>query len=164
MLAENAIQRVMKEYQNITGLRSYFIQDATEISSAKEKNFFCKCLKTSSSALAQCSDCTVNNYNEALESRNVQKYACHAGLIKWSVPVEMKDLSGVIVSEGVITKQQALEAVDWVNHLAETYNVLRPILLQNYNKAVIMTEAQVDESIELLLHLIAYYRTIVEEI
>ena len=86
MLPKEAIQKVMDAYYHITGLRCYFVQDETEISSAKEKNFFCKCLKTSSSALRQCDECTFENYTGALKSNEPQKYACHAGLVKWSVP------------------------------------------------------------------------------
>ena len=67
MLPEEAIQKVMDAYYHITGLRCYFVQDETEISSAKEKNFFCKCLKTSSSALRQCDECTFENYTGALK-------------------------------------------------------------------------------------------------
>ena len=68
MLPKEAIQKVMDAYYHITGLRCYFVQDETEISSAKEKNFFCKCLKTSSSALRQCDECTFENYTGALKS------------------------------------------------------------------------------------------------
>ena len=162
MLPEEAIKKVMDAYYHITGLRCYFVQDETEISSAKEKNFFCKCLKTSSSALRQCDECTFENYTGALKSNKPQKYACHAGLIKWSVPVSLADVKGVIVSEGVITKQQGLEAQDWVNHLAETYNVSRPILLHNYTKVVVMNEDQVEESIELMQDLLKYYKAVIE--
>lgn len=70
MLPEEAIQKVMDAYYHITGLRCYFVQDETEISGAKEKNFFCKCLKTSSSALRQCDECTFENYTGALKSIN----------------------------------------------------------------------------------------------
>ena len=80
MLPKEAIKKVMDAYYHITGLRCYFVQDETEISSAKEKNFFCKCLKTSSSALRQCDECTFENYTAALKSNEPQKYACHAGL------------------------------------------------------------------------------------
>ena len=45
MLPKEAIKKVMDAYYHITGLRCYFVQDETEISSAKEKNFFFKCLK-----------------------------------------------------------------------------------------------------------------------
>ena len=162
MLPEEAIKKVMDAYYHITGLRCYFVQDETEISSAKEKNFFCKCLKTSSSALRQCDECTFENYTAALKSNTPQKYACHAGLVKWSVPVSLADVKGVIVSEGVITKQQGLEAEDWVNHLAETYNVSRPILLHNYTKVVVMNEDQVEESIELMQDLLKYYKAVIE--
>lgn len=162
MLPEEAIQKVMDAYYHITGLRCYFVQDETEISSAKEKNFFCKCLKTSSSALRQCDECTFENYTGALKSNKPQKYTCHAGLIKWSVPVSFADVKGVIISEGVITKQQGLEAEDWVNHLAETYNVSRSILLHNYTKVVVMNEDQVEESIELMQDLLKYYKAVIE--
>lgn len=162
MLPEEAIQHVMDAYHNITGLRCYFVQDETEISSAKEKNFFCKCLKTSSSALHQCDECTLENYTGALNSNKVQKYACHAGLVKWSVPVSISNIKGVIVSEGVITKQQSLEADEWVNHLAQTYNVSRPILMHNYTKVVVMNEKQVEESIQLMQNLLQYYKAVIE--
>ena len=162
MLPKEAIKKVMDAYYHITGLRCYFVQDETEISSAKEKNFFCKCLKTSSSALRQCDECTFENYTAALKSNEPQKYACHAGLIKWSVPVSLAGVKGVIVSEGVITKQQGLEAEDWVNHLAETYNVSRSILLHNYTKVVVMNEQQVEESIELMQDLLKYYKAVIE--
>lgn len=162
MLPEEAIQHVMDAYHNITGLWCYFVQDETEISSAKEKNFFCKCLKTSSSALHQCDECTLENYTGALNSNKVQKYACHAGLVKWSVPVSISNIKGVIVSEGVITKQQSLEADDWVNHLAQTYNVSRPILMHNYTKVVVMNEQQVEESIHLMQNLLQYYKAVIE--
>ena len=62
----------------------------------------------------------------------------------------------------VITKQQGLEAEDWVNHLAETYNVSRPILLHNYTKVVVMNEDQVEESIELMQDLLKYYKAVIE--
>lgn len=162
MLPNEAIKHVMDAYHQITGLRCYFVQDETEISSAKEKNFFCKCLKTSSSALRQCDECTIENYTGALNSNEVQKYACHAGLVKWSVPVSLKDVKGVIVSEGVITKQQSLEAKDWVQHLAETYNVSRPILMHNYTKVVVMNEKQVEKSIQLMQDLLQYYKAVIE--
>ena len=83
-------------------------------------------------------------------------------LIKWSVPVSFADVKGVIISEGVITKQQGLEAEDWVNHLAETYNVSRSILLHNYTKVVVMNEDQVEESIELMQDLLKYYKAVIE--
>lgn len=72
------------------------------------------------------------------------------------------DVKGVIISEGVITKQQGLEAEDWVNHLAETYNVSRSILLHNYTKVVVMNEDQVEESIELMQDLLKYYKAVIE--
>lgn len=158
-----AINRVMEAYQGITGLRCYFIKDKGDISdSAKEKNFFCKCLKTSSTALKQCDECTIANYTAALESKKPQTYACHAGLVKWSVPVEINDVSGVIISEGVISKTQVEEREEWIEYLAEKYNVSKSILMENYSNVREMTESQVDLSIRLLESLVTYYTTEVE--
>lgn len=153
-----AINKVMEAYHTITGLNSYFIQEQNEINdSAKEKNFFCKCLKTSTSALKQCDECTVENYTMALASKKVQTYSCHAGLVKWSVPVNINGLDGVIISEGVISQRQHEERVGWIDYLSEKYNVSRSILLENYSKVREMTEEEVDRSIDLLKCLLAYY-------
>ena len=51
MNTKDAIIKAMEEYQRITGLRSYLIQDVDDINSAAERNYFCKCLKTSARAL-----------------------------------------------------------------------------------------------------------------
>lgn len=107
MLPEEAIKKVMDAYYHITGLRCYFVQDETEISSAKEKNFFCKCLKTSSSALRQCDECTFENYTGALKSNEPQKYACHAGLVKWSVPVSLADVKGELYQKVLLQSSKA---------------------------------------------------------
>ena len=50
MNTKDAIIKAMEEYQRITGLRSYLIQDVDDINSAAERNYFCKCLKTSARA------------------------------------------------------------------------------------------------------------------
>ncbi len=165
MNAMEAIYKAMDAYHEITGLHSYFVQDETDIvsASAKEKNFFCKCLKTSSSALKHCDECTVENYTQALQSMKVQTYSCHAGLVKWSVPVEVKGLTGVIISEGVISKQQIKESEDWISYLSEKYNVSKSILLENYHQVKQMTEEQVDRSIQLLKDILAYYASIISE-
>lgn len=49
-----ALKAAMQEYREITGLRSYLILDTEEIQSASERNYFCKCLKSSSAALKKC--------------------------------------------------------------------------------------------------------------
>lgn len=156
MNENQSIQNIMNAYSSITGLNCYFVQDAQEISSAKEKNFFCKCLKTSASALMSCESCTFENYEQALSSLKSQTYSCHAGLVKWSVPVIFKDVQGVIISEGVISSQQAKESQSWIQYLSETYNVSRSILLENYKSVRVMTEQEVDESIHLLEAIVAY--------
>ena len=51
MNVKDAIVKAMQEYRQITGLRSYLIQDVDDINSAAERNYFCKCMKTSARAL-----------------------------------------------------------------------------------------------------------------
>lgn len=164
MNAMEAITKTMERYYEITGLHSYFVQDEGDIisASAKEKNFFCKCLKTSSNALKHCDECTVENYTEALRSKKTMTYSCHAGLVKWSVPVEYDDMTGVIISEGVISAQQAKDSAQWIDYLAEHYNVSKSILLSNYHEVKIMSEQQVEEAIGLLEKLIAYHGTLID--
>lgn len=163
MNVKEAIAAIGHSYTEITGLCCYFVQDEIEISSAKEKNFFCKCLKTSQSALEHCEECTLENYKQALNSNKVQTYSCHAGLVKWSVPVVMKDVKGVIISEGVISKRQIEESNTWIEYLSKKYNIDANVLLKIYNQVKQMTEEQVNQSIHLLEALIDYYRTQIDE-
>lgn len=154
-----AIKKVIETYHEITGLHSYFIQNKGEFQdSAKEKNFFCKCLKTSASALKQCDECTLENYSAALESNKIRTYSCHAGLVKWSVPVEINDVKGVIISEGVVSKQQIIEMDSWMDYLNEQYDLPKPLLVETSAHVREMTEAQVEGSIALLQALLDYYK------
>ena len=66
MNVKDAIVKAMQEYRQITGLRSYLIQDVDDINSAAERNYFCKCLKTSARALKHCEECTMENYRSAV--------------------------------------------------------------------------------------------------
>lgn len=100
MNTKDAIIKAMEEYQRITGLRSYLIQDVDDINSAAERNYFCKCLKTSARALKHCEECTMENYRSALNEEKVCMYSCHAGLVKWSMPIRHGDFHGVVISEG----------------------------------------------------------------
>lgn len=155
-----AIQRAMDFYYEITGLRSYFVQGVNDVDSAKEKNFFCKTLKMSSKALDHCEACTLENYTNALNNHEIQMYSCHAGLVKWSIPVEFPGVTGVIVSEGVISSQQVADKDNWIDYLVEKYNLPRNILMENYEHVVEMTEKEVDESVKLLVALLDYYRSL----
>ena len=65
METKEIIKHALKDYQNITGLRSYVVYDNTVIQSASEKNYFCKCLKSSSKALKTCEECTEETYENA---------------------------------------------------------------------------------------------------
>ena len=150
MNAKEAIITALKEYRAITGLRSYLIEDEDDINSAAEKNYFCKCLKTSAAALRHCEECTSENYRNALQSDKVCMYSCHAGLVKWSMPIRCNAFSGVVISEGVITKQQVKDAETWVHYLSEHYNVRKDVLQDNYQVIKEMTEEEVNISIKLL--------------
>lgn len=155
-----AIQRAMDFYYEITGLRSYFLQGVNDVDSAKEKNFFCKTLKMSSKALDHCEACTLENYTNALNNHEIQMYSCHAGLVKWSIPVEFPGVTGVIVSGGVISSQQVADKDNWIDYLVEKYNLPRNILMENYEHVVEMTEKEVDDSVKLLVALLDYYRSL----
>lgn len=157
MSIKDAIVEAMKEYRSITGLRSYLIEDENDINSAAERNYFCKCLKTSARALKHCEECTSENYRSALQSKQVAMYSCHAGLVKWSMPVRKGDFHGVVISEGVITKQQVKDSEKWVLYLSERYNVRKDVLLDNYQVIKEMTEDEVDVSVKLLKDLIDYH-------
>lgn len=162
MRSLEAIQKAMDFYYQITGLRSYFVQDIGDVDSAKEKNFFCKCIKMSNKALEHCEDCTIENYTNALGKNEIQMYSCHAGLVKWSVPVDFEDVKGVIVSEGVITSQQIEDKERWIEYIVVKYDLPKEIMMQNYEKIVEMDEEEVNDSIQLLLALLSYYKTLCE--
>lgn len=87
-------------------------------------------------------------------------YSCHAGLVKWSIPVEFPGVTGVIVSEGVISSQQVADKDNWIDYLVEKYNLPRNILMENYEHVVEMTEKEVDDSVKLLVALLDYYRSL----
>ena len=112
-----SLKSAMQEYREITGLRSYLILDSTEIKSASERNYFCKCLKSSSAALKKCEECTQEYYNEARNANEECIYSCHAGLIKWAVPVNCDDFHCVIISEGILAQQQLEDAEVWSGYL-----------------------------------------------
>lgn len=162
MTSLEAIQKAMDYYYQITGLRSYFVQDIGEVDSAKEKNFFCKCIKLSQDALEHCEECTMENYTNALGNNEIQMYSCHAGLVKWSIPVDFDDVKGVIVSEGVITSQQIEDKEKWIDYIVEKYDLPKDIMMENYEVIAQMTEQEVNDSITLLQSLLSYYKTLTD--
>lgn len=156
MNMNDALKKTMEEYRQITGLRSYLILDTTEIKSASEKNYFCKCLKSSTSALKKCEECTQETYNNA---RSIDKeciYSCHAGLIKWAVPVNCGDFHCVIVSEGIMAAKQKEEADHWAEYLSNEYDLSREMIRKNFSIVATMNEEQMNASIKLLKDLISY--------
>ena len=158
-----ALKAAMEDYTRISGLRTYFVQDISEVNDAKEKNYFCKCLKTSAKACDLCEISEKENYTAALNSKKEQSFACHAGLVKWSVPVNMKGLKGAIVSEGVITQAQVGQKEEWVARLAEDYNVSKQILDTNYASIHVMNEKEAKVSIDILKKLLEWYALKIED-
>ena len=65
-------------------------------------------------------------------------------------------VAAVVISEGVITKQQVKDAETWVHYLSEHYNVRKDVLQDNYQVIKEMTEEEVNISIKLLKDLIDY--------
>lgn len=152
------VQRAMDDYYRITGLRSYVLYDNTVIQSASEKNYFCKCLKMSNKALMECERCTHENYNNAREIEKESIYSCHAGLIKWAVPVDIDDFHCVVISEGILSIQQVEEDAEcWTKYLSKEYDLDQKMLLESFSAIKTMNEKQMYASIELLKNLLSYY-------
>ncbi len=151
-----ALKSAMQEYRDITGLRSYLILDSAEIQSASERNYFCKCLKSSSVALKKCEECTQEYYNEARKANEECIYSCHAGLIKWAVPVNLGDFHCVIISEGILSQRQLEDADVWAGYLSSEYDLPKEMIKRNLSKMVIMNEERMNASIKLLKDLVAY--------
>lgn len=147
----------MEEYRMITGLRSYLILDTTEIKSASERNYFCKCLKSSTQALKRCEECTQEYYSQARGANEECIYSCHAGLIKWAIPVSCDDFHCVIISEGILSKRQVEEADEWTAYLSKVYDLSKDMIKKNFQVMAVMNEAQMNASIKLLKDLIYYH-------
>lgn len=156
MNIQDSLKKAMEQYRIITGLRSYLILDTAEIQSASERNYFCKCLKSSSQALKKCEECTQEYYTRAREANEEYIYACHAGLIKWAVPVNYNHFHCVIISEGILTKEQVEKSDWWMNYLSQTYDLSKEMIKHNFDNLTTMNEEQMDASIKLLKDLISY--------
>lgn len=157
MEAKIVLKKVLEEYQRITGLRSYVVYNPGDIQSASEKNYFCKCLKMSSKALKKCEECTKETFSETQTIDSECIYSCHAGLIKWAVPVNTEEIRCVVVSEGILSNKQKEEADEWAKYLAKEYQLNEEMLLRNFKIIQTMNEAQMKASIELLKDLIQYH-------
>lgn len=153
----DSLKKAMEEYRMITGLRSYLILDTTEIKSASERNYFCKCLKSSTQALKRCEECTQEYYSQARGANEECIYSCHAGLIKWAIPVSCDDFHCVIISEGILSKRQVEEADEWTEYLSKVYDLSKDMIKKNFQVMAVMNEAQMNASIKLLKDLIYYH-------
>lgn len=151
------VRKAQEDYHTITGLRSYLVSNQTVIQSASERNYFCKCLKLSSKALNQCEECTKEIYENALKIDKECIYSCHAGLIKWAVPVHWEAFHCVVVSEGILAAKQVEDAETWASYLSKEYSLDQAILLKNYKIIQMMDEDQMNASIALLKNLLAYH-------
>ncbi len=160
MTIQEALKQAMEDYRQLTGLRSYLLLDNKEIQSASERNYFCKCLKVSSQALKKCEECTSEYFNEARQAKKEYIYSCHAGLIKWAVPVNCDDFHCVIISEGIIAKRQVEDADQWAEYLSKEYDLPKDMIKHNFEIVATMNEGQMDASIKLLKDLIDYHLAI----
>lgn len=163
MELKQVVLKALEDYKRITGLRGYALFDNTEIQSASERSFFCKCLKLSSKALRKCDECMDETYSNARTINHECIYSCHAGLIKWALPINHASFHCVIISEGILAKKQREEAASWAKYLAKEYDLNEQMLLRNYGHVMTMNEDQMHASIELLKSLIAYYFTIYDK-
>ena len=111
MNVKDAIVKAMQEYRQITGLRSYLIQDVDDINSAAEHNYFCKCLKTSARALKHCEECIADRGGGQLFFCAVEKlligmllmYAQNIDLIAVTQDVTvLPGLCGKTLRQGVV--------------------------------------------------------------
>lgn len=158
-----AVDTALREYQHITGLRGYIIKNADDLDSASERNYFCKCLKTSNKALALCKECAAENFQEAISKAEENIYCCHAGLIKWTLPVRMGHQKCVIVMEGVLSKKQLEESGEWAKYLEKTYHVDANLMERTLKFVQVMDGPKLDAGIALMKHLLTYYLTFCKE-
>lgn len=157
-----ALKAAMQEYREITGLRSYLILDTEEIQSASERNYFCKCLKSSSAALKKCEECTQEYYNEARKANEDCIYSCHAGMIKWAIPVNHGDFHCVLISEGILAQRQLDDAEVWAGYLSSEYDLPKEMIKRNLDKIIVMNEKEMNAAIKLLKDLVAYHLELVQ--
>lgn len=160
MMIQEALKQAMEDYRKLTGLRSYLLLDNKEIQSASERNYFCKCLKVSSQALKKCEECTSEYFNEARQAKKECIYSCHAGLIKWAVPVNCDDFHCVIISEGILAERQVEDAEQWAEYLSREYSLPKDMIKHNFEIVATMNEGQMNASIKLLKDLIDYHLAI----
>lgn len=157
MEAKQILQNVLNDYHQITRLRSYVVYNPEDIRGSSEKNYFCKCLKLSGKALTKCERCISEVFAEATDESKECVYSCHAGLIKWAVPVQHGMEHCVIVSEGILAQKQMEEAEQWSRYLSHEYNLQEDMILRNFKVIQTMNEKQMRASIELLKDLIEYH-------
>lgn len=164
MKLKEVLRSIQEDYYHISGLRSYIVDSKTSINSASERNYFCKCLKTSSKALEKCVACTIENYEQAIAAGHENIYCCHAGLMKWAMPIYHKDTCiCVLMVEGILSGKQMEERDAWSSYLAKTYGVSHDIMEQTLKVIKVMDEDKVNASIELLKHLIQYHFSFYQE-
>lgn len=151
------IEKALNDYQRLTGLRGYIVMDNEDINSASERNYFCKCLKTSTKALQECEICTLETFHAVKNAQKEMTYCCHAGLIKWAVPVKDGANSCVVMAEGVVSSKQLEESRDWIRHLKETYDVDDKVMEKAFQVVKVLNQSEMDASIQLLKDLIRFH-------
>lgn len=151
------LEKAMQDFKMITGLRCYLVFDKGDLNSPSERNFFCKSLKTSGKALKICEECALEAYDIILASKKEFVYSCHAGLIKWAMPVIIDDeIKSIIVVEGVLNRKQLEESDKWTEYLSSEYDV-SPVTIKNtFEVITVMDEKELHASVQLLKDLVNY--------
>lgn len=158
MEIKEILDRVIEDYRKITGLRSYMVLSKDDLNSASEKNYFCKCLKTSSKAVKLCEQCAVEALDIIAEKKNAYSYSCHAGVIKVAVPVLVdSQMKAAIVVEGILNRKQLEESDKWTEYLNQEYNVSPSIVKNTFEAITVLNEKELAASIQLLKDLINYH-------
>lgn len=157
------LEKAINDYKKITGLRSYLIFSKEDLNSAAERNYFCKCLKISSKAMAQCENCAVDAFDNILNTKKEYIYSCHAGVIKFAIPVLIQDeVKAIIVAEGILNKKQLEESDKWVKYLSEQYDVAAATIKNTFEVITVFNEKELKASVRLLKDLVDYHLNIGE--
>ncbi len=158
MEIKQSIRNALDDYQKITGLRSYMVESKDDLNSPSEKNYFCKCLKSSSKAVKLCEECAKEAIDEIMRTKKEYVYSCHAGIIKVTMPAIVKDkIVCMIVVEGILSKTQVEDSERWATYLSNEYDVSAAIMKSTFERVTVMNENELHASIKLLHDLLDYH-------
>lgn len=86
------VKSIICDFSNSTGLATVFVDvQGNEISERFNFSGFCEKLRSNDNYYKSCKNCDRLGGLNSLKERNIRCYACHAGLVDFSVPVVKKD-------------------------------------------------------------------------